>query len=98
MYDISSITNLDKLQQYSIILILEINVFVHLLKSCYLYYSDYVLGMSEITYLAGLGKSVEKDNILLHRVAINIFSAVSEFVCHVDFDNGLFLPLTTCTN
>lgn len=53
-------------------------MFVHLLKSCYLYYSDYVLGMSEIKYLAGLGKSVEKDNILLHRVAINIFNAVSD--------------------
>jgi hypothetical protein len=54
--------------------------------------------MSEIKYLAGLGKSIEKDNILLHRVAINIFNAVSEFVCQVDFDNGVFLPLTACTN
>jgi hypothetical protein len=54
--------------------------------------------MSEIKYLAGLRKSIKKDNSLLHRVAINIFGALSEFVRKVDFDNGVFLPLKAYTN
>jgi hypothetical protein len=55
------------------------------------------LRLPEIKYLSGLQKSVKKGS-LLHRVAVNIFNAVSEFICQVDFDNGVFLPQTAYTN